>query len=220
MISKKYAEPHKSPLLKFFPAKIIPDHPNVQTALGVLCCSQEAEIAAKAQALYELCEEFNETRLEHGEHVVNTEQIYHHYKTRLRLLKTEVLMMVLLDHKFRYLGEVTVGIGGPNSILTEPREIIRVALQHGASAYALVHNHPSGSAVPSPEDKELTQTMRGVAKVINLFLLDHIIIGEDNYCSIGSRIDNYYYYDRRKEEEGSCNNGFPEDDSNRALKGE
>ena len=60
-----------------------------------------------------------------------------------------------------------------------PREIVRAALAHHAAAVVLAHNHPSGSAEPSPEDIELTRSLTEILKVIDVRVIDHLIVGEE-----------------------------------------
>ena len=58
-----------------------------------------------------------------------------------------------------------------------------VALQKRASSIILIHNHPTGDLVPSPQDKELTDRLMVVGKIINTPVLDHLIISDKGYLS-------------------------------------
>jgi DNA repair protein RadC len=64
-----------------------------------------------------------------------------------------------------------------------PRRIVEKALACHAAGIILAHNHPSGHAEPSEEDKRLTRVIRDAGKLIELRVLDHIIVGETNYYS-------------------------------------
>ena len=63
------------------------------------------------------------------------------------------------------------------------REIFQKAIQRFATSIICVHNHPSGVCQPSNEDKELTQYLVQAGKALHIALLDHIIIGDNNYFS-------------------------------------
>jgi len=68
-----------------------------------------------------------------------------------------------------------------------PREVIKRALELGASALILVHNHPSGVAEPSQSDINLTQELRRALKLVDVRVLDHLIIGNSEAISFAER---------------------------------
>ena len=63
--------------------------------------------------------------------------------------------------------------------LLYPREIIGRAIREGALSFILIHNHPSGDATPSENDRKITKKMVFAVKECDLFLLDHIVIGTE-----------------------------------------
>ena len=65
-----------------------------------------------------------------------------------------------------------------------PREIIKRALELGASALILVHNHPSGDTTPSEADIRLTQRVRQAAELMGISVHDHLIVGQNGYTSL------------------------------------
>ena len=73
--------------------------------------------------------------------------------------------------------------GTVNYAVAYPREIIRHALLTGAVAIILIHNHPSGDVKPSDADIRITRTIQEAAKLLEINVLDHIIIGEKRFCS-------------------------------------
>lgn len=73
--------------------------------------------------------------------------------------------------------------GGVDSTVIDNRIIIRKALEKKASAIILIHNHPSGSALPSRSDIAQTSSLHKALKTCDLSLIDHIIIGKDEYYS-------------------------------------
>ena len=74
--------------------------------------------------------------------------------------------------------------GGINSCSPNLSRILKQSLLQEADAIIVVHNHPSGDCEPSPDDKTFTKELKNGCSVIGIKLLDHIIIGLDNYVSL------------------------------------
>jgi len=106
---------------------------------------------------------------------------YFHY--RLWAKKQEYLCSLILNHKNQLLAERVISIGTVNSSLIHAREVFAPAIENRASAILLIHNHPSGNATPSPEDLKVTERLKKVGKLIGIPLLDHLIIGKNQYYS-------------------------------------
>ncbi len=92
--------------------------------------------------------------------------------------------MVLLDVKHRLLGTHVVSIGTATETLTRPRDVFRVAIRRGATRITIAHNHPSGSVEPSSEELVLTKQFLQAASVLGILVLDHLILGSGQYCSL------------------------------------
>jgi DNA repair protein RadC len=88
-----------------------------------------------------------------------------------------VLRTVLLDARLRLITKVDVFKGSLNESLAYPREILRAAIVHAAFALAVVHNHPSGDPSPSEADMRLTRRLSEGARILQVQLLDHVIVG-------------------------------------------
>jgi len=97
--------------------------------------------------------------------------------------KQEQFIIVLLDNKHRYLAEEDVTKGILNKSLVHPREVFASAIEHRAAALICVHNHPSGDPEPSQEDFRITERLVEVGKLVGIPVLDHVIVGGDNYTS-------------------------------------
>jgi DNA repair protein RadC len=95
----------------------------------------------------------------------------------LRLLDRESLRVVLLDAKQRLLTIQEISRGSLNESLAHPREIFKPAIAHSAYSFILVHNHPSGDPSPSEADLRLTRRLSEAARILQVTLLDHVIIG-------------------------------------------
>lgn len=100
--------------------------------------------------------------------------------------KTETVFLLCLDAKCKVLCCKEVGSGGTNSTGVSIRKIVETAIGMGASTVVLAHNHPSGLAVPSAEDIQVTRQIAQALKAVDILLADHIIVADDDYVSIAS----------------------------------
>ncbi|WP_417588031.1 RadC family protein [Pararhodobacter oceanensis] len=89
----------------------------------------------------------------------------------------EHVRVLFLDRKNCLLTDEELGRGTVDHVPVYPREILRRALELGASALILVHNHPSGDPTPSQADIAMTERIRQGAEALSLVLHDHLIIG-------------------------------------------
>lgn len=104
----------------------------------------------------------------------------------LRDSVVEQIWAIMLDSKHVPIGVYQVSIGTVSSAPAHPREIYGPAMLSMASAIVLVHNHPSGSSIPSPEDRRLTDRMCEVGEILGVPLLDHVVLGHSTYYSFAS----------------------------------
>jgi DNA repair protein RadC len=102
-------------------------------------------------------------------------------------LEQESLKVVLLNTKNRVIDEREVCRGSLNSAAVRVGEIFREPIRQNAAAVILVHNHPSGDPTPSPEDVRLTTAAREAGDLLNLELVDHVIIGRQDFVSLRDR---------------------------------
>ena len=89
----------------------------------------------------------------------------------------EHLVAVLLNTKMRMIGYHIVSVGSLNEAIAHPREIFRAAILGGAYALVLMHNHPSGDPTPSEADRRLTRKIQEGARIVDICLLDHVVVG-------------------------------------------
>ena len=95
----------------------------------------------------------------------------------------EQIYGVFLDTKYAIIGINHIAMGGLNEAHVSPREVFKCAILLNAAAVALAHNHPSGDPTPSPTDRRLTDRLANAGKILGITLLDHVIIGNDQYYS-------------------------------------
>ena len=105
----------------------------------------------------------------------------------MRGLDKEHLRLVALDTKNRVLGIPTIYIGNLNTTVIRVGEVIREVLKYNAAGAIIVHNHPSGSPEPSPDDILVTERLREAFSLMDIDLLDHLIIGNNRFVSLKER---------------------------------
>lgn len=96
----------------------------------------------------------------------------------------EHFIAVCLDRKGKSNAACTISIGSISETLVHPREVFKPAILASAASIVLIHNHPSGDPSPSPDDIKLTKRLVEVGEILGIEVLDHIIIGVNNYVSL------------------------------------
>ena len=100
--------------------------------------------------------------------------------------KTELFRILFLDKKNILIADEVQQRGTVDHTPVYPREVVKRALELGASAIILVHNHPSGDPTPSRADIEMTKQIVNAAKALNIRVHDHLIIGHEHHASFKS----------------------------------
>jgi DNA repair protein RadC len=98
----------------------------------------------------------------------------------------EVLRMLYLDRRNGLMSDEETYRGTVDHVPIYPREIVKRALEVGASAVIMVHNHPSGDPTPSEADVSLSQQVERALSTMNIALHDSLIIGRNGYTSLRS----------------------------------
>lgn len=140
-------------------------------AIQILCVLELAKRISKTS--------FNDTTKYN-----TSEVIAGFYMEQLRHLEQEQLYVMFLDTKCKLIKDKLISSGSVNQSLISPREIFIEALRCNCVNIILVHNHPSGDPAPSREDIKSTSRVKNAGKIIGIRLLDHIIIGDNTYCSL------------------------------------
>ncbi|MCX7881082.1 MAG: DNA repair protein RadC [Patescibacteria group bacterium] len=97
--------------------------------------------------------------------------------------KREIFFGLFLDSRQKLLKISEISIGTVDSGIAHPREVFKEAVEVSASQIILTHNHPSGEVEPSEDDLETTKKMIAAGKILGIEVIDHIIVGKDNYFS-------------------------------------
>lgn len=113
----------------------------------------------------------------------NPQNIINYFSYLFRDKKQEEFYCLYLDNKKKYIDKKRLFIGSINSSVAHPREIFKYAYLLSASYIICIHNHPSGDPTPSREDIQITKNLYNIAKIHAIYLIDHIIIGNNQYYS-------------------------------------
>jgi len=109
------------------------------------------------------------------------------FAPRMRHLRHETFIVVLLNTANQILRDVVVGEGSLNAVVIHPREVFRLAIAECAAGVILVHNHPSGNTEPSNADVNVTKQLVEAGRIVDIRVLDHVVIGGDSFMSFSER---------------------------------
>lgn len=115
--------------------------------------------------------------------IKTSKDIVNYFMPYMRDAKKEVFKAILLDGKNKVIKDVTISEGTLNKGIVHPREVIKEAVTELASAIILIHNHPSGEPQPSQDDIDITNRLISACELVGIRVLDHIIIGDNDYFS-------------------------------------
>ncbi|MCK9608655.1 MAG: DNA repair protein RadC [Methylomonas sp.] len=96
----------------------------------------------------------------------------------------ETFWALFLDNQHRILAFEKLFTGTLASASVYPREVVKRSLQLNAAAIIFAHNHPSGTAIPSQSDKDITHKLKEALALIEVNVLDHFIVGGDDVTSL------------------------------------
>lgn len=114
--------------------------------------------------------------------------VHRYLQPRLHGLMQEVFIVIALDARNAILRHVEVARGSLTCVDVHPREVFRPLIRLAAAAAVVAHNHPSGDPEPSDHDLALTRRLRLAGSLVGIPLLDHVVIGAEEYVSIGDVI--------------------------------
>lgn len=131
------------------------------------------------QAVLEMARRSLEERLKNGDILNSPELVRNYLQLTLKDKPHEIFIGIFLDARNCTLATEELFSGTLTQTSVYPREIVKRALHHNAAAIIFAHNHPSGVAEPSQADKTLTQTLKQALSLIDVKVLDHFIIGNN-----------------------------------------
>ena len=122
----------------------------------------------------------------------SSKDLYQYIRSGLEKKDREMFVVVLVNTRNIPIGVNLVSVGTLTAGYAQPREVFKTAILGSAAAVILVHNHPSGDPVPSPEDQETTRKLVEAGKLLGILVHDHVIIGDNNYYSFRDNAPEYW----------------------------
>jgi DNA repair protein RadC len=170
--------------------RILASVDNNLNALGKLSIKQLMEFKgigeAKAITITAALELGRRRRLEEGlelKKIDSSSSVYKIMEPILGELPHEEFWILYLNNSNKIIQKNQLSKGGITGTLVDVRLVLKNALEVGATALVLCHNHPSGALIPSKADKEITQKLKTAAQSLDIKILDHLIITEKAYFS-------------------------------------
>ena len=111
------------------------------------------------------------------EEIETARKVWEIFGTEMQTHDREVLKVLMLDTRLRLIRDMDIAMGSLSECIVHPREVFRPAIIAKAYAIIVAHNHPSGDPSPSTNDHTLTRKLAETAKVLQITLCDHVIIG-------------------------------------------
>jgi len=143
---------------------------------------------AHIQAALEIGRRFREDETSVGKQKIKSaKDVVDILMPQIRDFKTEVFKVVHLDSNNRIIDIEDAAIGTVNHAIPIVREIIHSALQKFAVSIICAHNHPSGIIEPSKHDKQFTNELCNAGRVMDVKIMDHLIIGDNEYFSFSDK---------------------------------
>ena len=124
------------------------------------------------------------TRVRHDLRVTCAEEAWRVLREGLEFLEVEELHALYIDRRGRPLERRRISMGSDSQTIVDPRRVMRPAVQLGAPAVIVAHNHPSGDPTPSEADVDVTRRLREAGDVLGIRLLDHLVIGDGTFRSV------------------------------------
>jgi DNA repair protein RadC len=113
----------------------------------------------------------------------SSKDVFEIFQTNMADSPFEEFWILLVNRANKIIGKHQISQGGVSGTVADPKRIFQLALENLASGIILCHNHPSGNIQPSQQDIKLTRKINEGAKLLEINLLDHIILGDENYYS-------------------------------------
>lgn len=148
-----------------------------------LCSGISPRRARLVLAAMELGRRLSAAPYRPGERFSNSRELFQRYRARFCAALKEHFVCLHLNSKNRLIREVLVSVGSLSTSVVHPREVFAPAVRDSAAAIILVHNHPSGDPAPSREDRECTQRLAHAGRLLGIRVLDHVILGHEDYFS-------------------------------------
>lgn len=122
--------------------------------------------------------------------VKTSREVFNYFEPLLADLPHEEFWILLLARNRKVIARVKISEGGVAGTVVDTKIIFKHAIENLASYIVLCHNHPSGNLQPSAADIQITKNLKNAAKLLDIDIVDHIIIGNNKYYSFADN-DNF-----------------------------
>lgn len=139
--------------------------------------------AVELQAVIELGKRMNQAEIQQMDQVLGSQKLANKMQVEIGNEKQECLVGIYLNSQNQILHQQIIFKGSVTHSIAEPREVLYYAIKHLATSVILVHNHPSGSVLPSEQDNQTTLHIKKACKMMGIVLLDHLIVSRSSYYS-------------------------------------
>ena len=153
-------------------------------------CNNDFNKALQILSLIEICKRYNRL-INNGytKSIRSAKDVFNIFSYKLLNEKKETFIVLSLDSKNNIIKEEEVSKGILDSSLVHPREVFKSAIKESAYSIIIVHNHPSGDCTPSQQDMEVTKILMKAGETLDIPVVDHVIIGKDNYYSFKEKAE-------------------------------
>lgn len=118
--------------------------------------------------------------------ITDASLVYRMMQPRMRGLDHEEFWVIFMNRANYVIHKQMISKGGMTSTVVDPKIVVRMALEKQATAFIMVHNHPSGNPRPGKNDIEMTRQIKKAADTFEISLIDHIVVCDDCYFSFAS----------------------------------
>lgn len=139
--------------------------------------------ASQVLVSFELGRRFYQQQAGRPVFVRNARQAYQHLKG-IGESQKEQLTGLYLNSRYQVIKQEVISVGSVTANIVHPREVFLPAVESGAVAVIIAHNHPSGNSTPTMADLDVTEQLIGAGKLLGIELLDHLIITNRSYISL------------------------------------
>ena len=115
--------------------------------------------------------------------ITSSKDAFELLKSSIGDIPYEEFWIILLNKANRVVKNCCISEGGVSGTVVDPKKIFKIALDNHASSIILGHNHPSGNIQPSEADTKITKKIKDAGFMLDIAVLDHLIIGNDQYFS-------------------------------------
>ena len=153
-------------------------YPEMSSVKGI-GLAKFAQIKAALEIGKRLLRETNSSKKK----IHNALDLVNYYGPCMRDLKKEKFKVIMLDVKNKIIKDIDISVGSLTESIVHPREVLKEIIKESAASVIFLHNHPSGESNPSKNDIDVTERLVSACELVGVKVLDHIILGEDDYFS-------------------------------------